>query len=145
MGGMSAFLLLNKYAVTSRDLSMARALCQERIEQALTASYRPAKAALPAVPSSDPGSTAALYILGTASNYTAGSFNGSANYTTSTESIPVFTQSESTSGSSGETIYTRTTTVSPTTYGVVQFTVTVSFAYRGQTYSTSITTLRGSD
>ena len=166
IGGYSGFLLLNRYASNLRNMSRARALCQERIEQGLSLPFRPTAIVptFPAAPSADPtvSSPTPCPILGTSSNYTSGAFTGS-NVQTSKETIPVLMQSENTltSGASNVT-YTRTTTVSPaafylmtasggkvsattTSLNMIQMTVTVSWIYRGTTYSTSMSTLRAQD
>ena len=161
MGGISAFLLLNRYAANLRNMSEARALCQERIEQALTLRFLPPSSTVPLAPNSDPTSIAAnptLPILGAATNYstTTSAYSGGSNLQTSTENIPIYTQSDGTSASNSANVtYTRTTTVSPanlyystavltttTSLNVVLFTVTVSYVFHGQSYSTSMSTLR---
>ena len=104
-----------------------------------------------------------LAILGTAANYntTSGAFTGGSNLQTSSENIPIYTQSDGTSASASANVtYTRTTTVSPTsltysytstgatttsTLNAVLFTVTVSYLAHDQTYSTTMSTLRNSD
>lgn len=163
-GGISAFLLLNRYAANLRNLSAARALCQERIEHALTLPFRPTNSVVPMAPNADPTSktaTPTLAILGETTNYntTTGAFTGGNNLQTSTETIPVYTQSDGTSANkSANVTYTRTTTVSPsslmyatptttttTSLNVVQFTVSVSYVFHGQTYTTAMSTLRGPD
>ena len=160
VGGVSGFLLLNRYAENNRSLSMARALCQERIEQAQTLPYRPTDSTptLPSAPSSDPSNTAACTILGTAANYTSGVYSGGSNLQTSSETIPIYSLTSGASGGAAVT-YKRTTTVTPagltyydvskssytTSLYLLQFTVTVSYVYRGTTYSTSMVTLRGPD
>jgi len=88
-------------------------------------------------------------------NTTTGAFTGGANYVTSTENIPVYTQTDGTSANASANVtFKRVTTVSPTTLtylaklsslNIVQFTVTVSYVFHGQTYSMSMTTLRGPD
>ena len=163
VGGISGFVLLNRYAENNRSLSMARALCQERIEQAQTLPYRPTDATptLPSAPSSDPSpsNNAAFAILGTAANYSSGVYSGGSNLQTSSETIPIYAYATGTTGGAAVT-YKRTTTVSPvgltyyngtnsvataTSLYLLQFTVTVSYVYRGTTYSTSMTTIRGPD
>lgn len=163
MGGISAFMLLNRYAANLRNMSEARALCQERIEQALTLRFQPSSSTVPLAPNADPVAKVAnptLPILGPATSYstTTGAFSGS-NAQTSTETIPIYTQSDGTSAqNSANVIYTRTTTVTPSglTYttpaaataislNVVLFTVTVSYVFHGQSYSASMSTLRSPD
>ena len=161
VGGVSGFLLLNRYAENNRSLSLARALCQERIEQAQTLPYRPTDATptLPSAPSSDPSNTAACTILGTAANYKSGVYSGGSNLQTSSETIPIYSYTSGVSGGAAVT-YKRTTAVSPaaltyyngttsaattTSLNLLQFTVAISYVYRGKTYGTSMTTLRGPD
>lgn len=160
VGGYSGFLLLNRQAANMRNMSMARALCQERIEQALTLPFDPTAStpSLPTAPSSDPAATADRTILGTASNYTSGALAASTQ--TSTESIPISTKSESTAASPGATVvYTRTSSLtagglsalgtdgstSTKSLNTVLFTVNVSWTFRGSTYATSMSTLRAPD
>ena len=156
VGGVSGFVLLNRYAENNRCLSMARSLCQERIEQAQTLPYGPTNVVptLPSAPSSDPTNTTACTILGSTSNYTANGYNGGNNLQTSSEKIPIYTQTTGTTASKSPAVtYTRTTAVTPvalnstsgTSLSLLQFTVTVSYVYRGQTYTTSMVTLRGPD
>lgn len=164
VSGYSGFLLLNRRAANMRNLSMARALCQERIEQALTLPYspnppKPASPTFPAAPSADPSHTAAYMLLGSASNYSGSTYNGGADLQTSLEKISIYTRSEFNSTTGGSTVdYTRTTKVSPsglTAYATAPatgsalntllFTVSVSWTFRGSTYSTSMSTLRSQD
>lgn len=168
MGGIAAFLTLNRYAANLRNQSEARALCQERIEQAQTMAFRPIlpSIAMPAAPNADPttnGTNATLPILGLAAvspattdyNVNTGAYTSGTGHQTSSENIPIYTQSDGTSAKgSANVTYTRTTTVSPTTLtyaakntslNLVLFTVTVSYVFHGQTYSTSMSTLRSPD
>lgn len=160
MGGIASFMTLNRYAANLRNLSEAHSLCQERIEQAQTMTFRPTASVLPMAVNADAATKATvltLPILGAATNYntTTGAFTGGSNYQTSTETIPIYTQSDGTSAkASANVVYTRTTTVSPTslTYAanstslnIVLFTVTVSYVFHGQTYTTSMNTLRSPD
>ena len=155
MGGVSGFFLLNRYAANLRNMSLARALCQERIEQAQALLFQPTKGTVPAVASADPSNTAACTILGTAANYSAttGAFTGGT-LQTSSETIPVYTQSEGTAANKSPNVtYTRATTVwqaplanisgaSTASLYVVAMTVNVSYTFRGQTYATAMSTLR---
>ena len=162
MGGISAFMILNRYAANLRNMSEARALCQERIEQALTLRFLPPSSTVPMAPNADPSTIVASPtwpILGPATDYntTTSAYSGGSNLQTSTENIPVYTQSDGTSAANSANVtYTRTTTVSPanlmyatgvitttTSLNLVLFTVTVSYVFHGQTYSTSMSTLRG--
>ena len=163
MGGISAFMLLNRYAANLRNLSVARALCQERIEQALTLPFVPTSSLVPMAPNADPTTNSAsptLPILGAATTYstTSGAYNGGANTQTSSENIPVYTQSDgTTANNSANVTYNRVTKVSPSTYtyitptgavaslDLVVFTVTVSYAAHDQTYSTTMSTMRSVD
>ncbi len=160
-GGIAAFLTLNRYAANLRNLSEARVLCQERIDQALTLRFLPPSSVVPLAPNSDPTTIAAsptLPILGatTLYNTTTSAYSGANNLQTSTENIPIYTQSDGTSAmSSANVTYTRTTTVTPsgllyatatgnttTSLNIMLFTVTVSYVFHGTTYSTSMSTLR---
>ena len=81
MGGISAFMILNRYAANLRNMSVARALCQERIEQALTLKFAPTNSTVPMAPNADPSSNAGtptLPILGAISNYSTatGAYTG---------------------------------------------------------------------
>ena len=160
VGGFAAFLSLNRYAANLRNLSTARALCQERVEQALALAFRPTASIVPIAPNADAATKAAtpmVAILGATTNYntTSGAFTGGSNFQSSTETIPVYTQSDGTSArNSANVTFTRTTTVSPTTLNyaakgtslnLVLFTVNVSYVFHGTTYATSMTTLRGPD
>ncbi len=160
-GGIAAFLTLNRYAANLRNLSEARVLCQERIDQALTLRFLPPSSVVPMAPNSDPTTITAsptLAILGATTAYstTTSALNGTTSAQTSTENIPIYTQSDGTSAKSSPNVtYTRTTTVAPsglmyataagnttTSLNVVLFTVSVSYVFHGTTYSTSMSTLR---
>ena len=159
VGGYSGFLLLNRQAANMRNISMARALCQERIEQTLTLPLRPVGKAptFPTAPSAVPNATPCA-ILGTSANYSGSAFTGN-NLQTSIETIPIYTKSEATDANYGTVTYTRTSTVTPaslnvlapdgstgsSSLNVLQFTVAVSWTFRGSSYSTSMTTLRYPD
>ena len=160
MSGFSGFLLLNRYAANLRNITVARSLCQERIEQAMTLPFRPGASTpvVPSAPSADPTSTGARTILGTATNYTNGAFNAGNDVQTSTETIPFFTKQESTNITTDPTVvFTRTVTVSPAnlnayassgagaSLNIIKFTVTVSWTFRNSNYSTAMTALRSPD
>ena len=115
---------------------------------------------MPTAPSSDPANTANITILGPGTAYnSSGAYTGAANLQTSSETIPVYTQSEGTAANSSATVtYTRTTNVSQapltntsptststTSLDVVQLTVTASYVFLGKTYTTSMSTLRSPD
>ena len=153
-GGVASYYLLNRYAANLRNMADARALCQERIEDANTMTFRPSNGVVPLAPSADPTNTASKAILGAATYYSStGAFTGGANFVTSTENIPVYTQSTGTAASNSANVtYTRKCTVTPEAYSyglvplnLVEFTVTVSYVFRGQTYTTSMSTMRGPD
>ena len=169
MGGISAFLLLNRYAANLRNMSVARALCQERIEQALTLPFRAPTSTLsgtmPMAPNADAATKAsgadprdprtsqqlerqrrALISASAPSKLLPKPFPSPRNRKTSTVS------------NSANITYTRTTTIAPaslyyatgsgtttTSLNILQFTVTVVYVFRGQTYSASMNTLRGPD
>ena len=154
MGGVASYYLLNRYAANLRNLADARALCQERIEQANTLRFQPANGVVPLAPSADPTNTAQQTILGPATSYnSSGTFTGGANTQTSTEKIPVYTQSTGTAATNSANVtYNRTcnVTFAPLYNGVnslnlVEFTVTVNYTFRGRSYTTSMSTMRGSD
>ena len=158
VGGVSAFLLLNRYAADSRSIVAAKELCQERIEQAQTIAY---------VPTSNTPSVSGQAVNGTASGpfkilgnaYTDASpnydINGqltSATLTTSTEPVNIYLKQET-----GTNVIagTRTTTIGLPTgltdvsgtgqLKIVQFTVTVAYTFRGQNFTYSMYTLRSAD
>ena len=160
VGGVSAFLLLNRYASNARSVTAAKELCQERIEQAQTMTYVPT-ANTPSVTGQTVNGTSSgpFKILGNA--YTDASPNydvngqllaGATATTTSSEPVNVYLKQET-----GTNVIagTRTTTIAlPTgltdvTYGtqlkIVQFTVTVAWSFRGTNYSYSMYTLRSAD
>ena len=157
VGGVSAFLLLNRYASNNRSITSAKELCQERIEQAQTMVYVPTTNT-PSVPGqlvngvpSNPSNT--FNILGTPSNYDATGQLTTSPLTTSTENVNIYLKQET---GTNVVAGTRTTTIAlPTglqdiTSGsgqlkIVQFTVTVAYSYRGQNYSYSMYTLRSAD
>jgi type II secretory pathway pseudopilin PulG len=160
MGGVATFYQLNRYAANLRNMSMARALCQERFEQAASLAFRPSASVVPSAPSADPVNTANRTILGAATSYNStGSFTGGANYQTSTETIPVYTQSTGTAAAhSANVTYTRVSNVTQaplysatasqqtaTSLYIMEFTVTVTYTFRGQTYTTSMSTMRSPD
>jgi hypothetical protein len=161
MGGVASYYLLNRYAANLRNMSMARAMCQERIEDAISMSFRPTASVVPSAPSADPVNTASRTILGATTNYntSSGAFTGGSNFQTSTETIPVYTQSTGTAAAkSANIVYTRVSKVSPaplysatasqtstTSLNVIEFTVTTTYTFKGRTYSTSMSTLRSPD
>jgi type II secretory pathway pseudopilin PulG len=160
MGGVATYYQLNRYAANLRNMSMARALCQERVEQAASLPFRPSAGVVPSAPSVDPVNTANRTILGPTTSYnSAGSFTGGANYQTSTETIPVYMQVGGTAAAkSANVTYTRVSTVTQaplysatasqtttTSLYVVEFTVTVTYSYRSRTYTTSMSTMRSPD
>ena len=159
VGGVSAFLLLNRYASNNRSVTAAKELCQERIEQAQTMVY---------VPTTNTPSVAGQTVNGAASgpfkilgnaysdanpNYDInGQLTGTTAITTSTEPVNIYLKQET-----GTNVIagTRTTSIllpaglTDVTGGkqlqMVQFTVTVAYSYRGQNYTYSMYTLRSSD
>ena len=164
VGGVSAFLLLNRYASNNRSMTAAKELCQERIEQAQTMSYAPTTST-PSVPGQTVnGTTSGPYkILGNA--YSDANPNYDANglllataspLTTSTEPVNIYLKQET-----GTNVVpgTRTTTiVRPSSLvdfasqqnpqpqlKIIQFTVTVAYSYRGQNYSYSMYSMRSAD
>ena len=141
VGGVSSFVLLNRYATGNRDRSTARALCQERIEQVLTLPFTPQTQVMPVVTGQD---NQQYYLLGTYSNYNTASnaYTGPANQQTSNEPVTIYKQPDGTSLVTG----TRTTTVtSAGINGLVSVTVTVTYTVRGQPVTYSLSTLRSVD
>lgn len=142
VGGISAFTFLNSHAANNRNQSSAKQLCQERIEQALTLPFNP-PASLPTVTNSM-GNTYSL--LGTTANWSTGATALATGITTSTETVNVYVQQD---GLSAVVPGTRTTTVTcaaPTTNNpLAQFTVQVTYTYRGRTHTSNMTVLRGAN
>ena len=154
VGGVSGFMLLNQHASAMRNLSSAKALCQERIEQVQTMPFVP-PTDLPSVSSQLSASTT-FDILGSKANYdTTGKFSSTTGVTTSNESVQVYVQQD---GTTATVTGTRTTTVTltslsdglstataPPSLKVVSFTVNVAYTFRGKSYSYSMYTLRSPD
>lgn len=146
ISGFYAFMLINRYAARERNMSSAKALCQERIEQALTTPFRP-PLVLPNVTGQD---SKTYSILGTAANYTtAGVYTGAETFT---EAVTVYVQQDPTSATAVPG--TRTTTVVPSlltdssglgSLGMVQFTVTVAYTVNGDNRTYKMNTMRGTD
>ena len=160
VGGVSGFIMLNQYASNLRNLSSAKALCQERIEQVQTMTFTP-PTVVPTVPGQIDGNT--YYLLGPGSNSTGqtsvydstGKFTGGTSLvTTAAENVQVYVQQN---GSTNTVPGVRTTTAGLATLTdastgnagvslkVLTFTVTVTYTYRGKPYSYSMYTLRGPD
>ena len=159
VGGVSAFLLLNRYAASARSITAAKELCQERIEQAQTMVF---------VPTSNTPSVTGQTVNGTASgpfkilgnsyldsnpNYDInGQLTTNSTLTTSTEPVNIYLKQET-----GTNIIagTRTTKIAlPTALTdvsgtgqlkIIQFTVTVAYTIRDTNYSYSMYTLRSAD
>ena len=169
MGCVFSFMMLNQYASSLRNISSAKELCQERIEQARTMTFSP-PATTPAVPGQDgkyyyilgmpttastvvPAGATTVPTAGTGSDYdSTGAFTGGSGATTLTEPVTVYAPRDGTTATA--VTGTRTTTIasSPltdvnlsTSLKLVQFTVTVTYTYRGQTYTYSMYTLRSPD
>ena len=168
VGGVSAFLLLNRYAAVNRCEVAAKELCQERIDQAQTMIFTPVTNTPIITGQTVNGTLGAQWkILGASYNLPGtnthdpsspydnnGNLLSASTITTSTEPVNVYLQQET-----GTTVIagTRTTTVGlPTNLTdistnnqqqlkIIQFTVTVTFAFRGQNFSYSMYTLRGND
>ena len=175
VGGVSGFMLFNQYAASSRNISSAKALCQERIEEVQTMIFTP-PTQVPTVTGQIDGNN--YFPLGPGSNSvtigspsvpgvsvpsvynaTSGVYAGSSPLVTSAitspggESVRVYVQQD---GVTNTVLGTRTTTVSlasltdasPIQSGslnVMAFTVTVNYIYRGKNYSYSMYTLRSPD
>lgn len=160
VGGVSAFILLNRWASNERNLTAAKELCQERVEQAQTMTYVPNKTTPSVTGQTVNGTTTGPYkILGIAygdsgANYDInGQLTTNSNVTTSTEPVNIYLRQDN-----GVNVVagTRTTTIGlPTNLTdiatgtgqlkMVQFTVTVAYNYRSQNYSYSMYTLRSAD
>ena len=161
VGGVSAFMLLNRYASNVRSVTVAKELCQERIEQAQTMVYSPTSNT-PSVSGQVVNGTGSgpYKILGNAYSDASPNYdvngqltNSTSAVTTSTEPVNIYLKQETgTSVISG----TRTTSIAlPTTLTdtsgttgqlkIVQFTVTVAYTFRNQSYSYSMYTLRSAD
>ena len=159
VGGVSAFLLLNRYAANNRSVTAAKELCQERIEQAQTMVYVPT-ANTPSVTGQTVNGTGSgpFKILGNAysdasPNYDInGQLTSAGTLATSTEQVNIYLRQET---GTNVILGTRTTSIAlptglkdatgTTQLKMVQFTVTVAYSYRGQNYSYSMYTLRGAD
>ena len=160
VGGVSGFMIFNQYAASSRNIASAKALCQERIEEVQTMIFTP-PTVVPTVPGQMDGKT--YYLLGPGSNSTGATsvYNSSGTYTgtsplvtTTAESVRVYVQQD---GATNTVPGVRTTSVSlsslidastgnsSTSLGVMTFTVTVNYTFRGKSYTYSMYTLRGPD
>ena len=161
VGGVSGFIMLNQYASNLRNLSSAKVLCQERIEQVQTMLFTP-PTNVPTVTGQIDGNT--YYLLGPGTNSTGqtsvydattGAYTGTTpRVTTTAETVQVYVQQD---GTTNTVPGTRTTTIglstltdastgsSGSSLKVMTFTVQVSYTYRGKTYSYSMYTLRGPD
>lgn len=152
VAGVYSFMLLNRYAMRERNISSAKALCQERIDQALTTTFRPT-----AVPQSVPavlGQDGAYYsILGTLvppipPSTSPPTYNGT---NTCTEPVTVYVQQDGSTNSS--VAGTRVTTATPAPFtngvgvslGIEQFTVTVTYTFNGESRTYSMYTMRSPD
>lgn len=160
VGGVSAFILLNRWASNERNLTAAKELCQERIEQAQTMTYVPNKNTPSVTGQTVNGTTSGPFkILGdaygdTGADYDAnGLLTTNSTVTTSNEPVNIYLRQDN-----GVNVIagTRTTSIGlPTNLTdmasgtgqlkIVQFTVTVAYTYRGQNYSYSMYTLRSAD
>ena len=159
VGGVSGFMLLNRYASDNRDRAAAKALCQERVEQILTLPFNPKAGIVPAVVGQDNNT---YYLLGLATTATPPSYDSSNNYIGGANQ-----QTSSTFNSSGEPVTIslqpngnataatpvngfRTTTISAapsSTPGLclMNATVTVTWNIRGTTNTYTLYALRSPD
>ena len=148
MGGVSGFLLLNRYATDNRDRNAAKELCQERLEQMLVLPFNPKAGVVPTVVGQD-GVT--YYLLGKTTNYdAANNYTGGANLQTSSEAVTVSLQPNGTATAATPVTGTRTTTISTassTTAGLclVQVSVTVTWVVRGTSNTYTLYALRSAD
>lgn len=163
VGGVSAFILINRWASNERNLTVAKELCQERIEQAQTMTYAPTTNT-PLVVGQTVNGTAGgnLKILGVAYKDGNNPGGGAPNYDingqllasaiTSNEPVNIYLRQDN---GVNLVLGTRTTTIAlPTDLNdlggtgqlkIVQFTVTVAYTYRGQNFTYSMYTLRSAD
>ena len=160
VGGVSGFMLFNSYAANSRNLSSAKALCQERIEEVQTMIFTP-PTVVPTVLGQIDGNT--YYLLGPGSNSTgqtsvyssSGAYTGTNPLVTSTgEKVQVYVQQNGTtitvpgtrtSQISLASLTDASTGNSSASLNLITFTVTVNYTFRGKSYSYSMYTLRGPD
>ena len=160
-GGVAAFTMLNRYASTLRNTSSAKALCQERIEQAMSLPFNPPSTI--AIVSAQQTAYGPYNLLGAATDwttvsapYSAGtpvSYTGtSSGLQTSSEPVNVYVQQD---GTTATVTGTRTTTVTsmiatlPSSPNVqvpsVLFTVQVTYIFRGNANTYSMSTVRSFD
>ncbi len=190
VGCVFSFMMLNQYAANLRNISSAKELCQERIEQVRGLTFTP-PATTPLVPGQDgkfyfplgmpsampsplptPVPPATTLVTVPASGATAdynssGVFTGGSGQTTLTEPVTIYAPRDGTTASA--VTGTRTTTVAlssladqsvittgtgtsavtsaatKSSLNLIQFTVTVAYTFRGQSYTYSMYTLRGTD
>ena len=169
VGCVLSFMMLNQYAASLRNISSAKELCQERIEQARSMTFSP-PATAPAVPGQDgnyyyilgmpntastlvPSGATTVPAAGTSTDYSsAGAFTGGSGSTTLVEPITIYAPRDGTTSTA--ITGTRTTSISASSLvdanlggslNLVQFNVTVAYTYRGQNYSYSMYTLRSPD
>ncbi len=146
ISGFYAFMQLNRYAARERNISSAKALCQERIEQALTMRFQP-PTSLPTVIGQD--NITSYNILGTSTYYTpAGVYFGAESFA---EPVTVYVQQDGSTNSAIPGVRTTTVTPAPltdtssTSLGMVQFAVTVAYTVNGENRTYNMYTMRGSD
>lgn len=133
-GSMYSFMVLNRYAGNLRNLSAAKELCQERIEQVSTSSFSP-PSVTPLVPGQDgkyyyilgmpsvlpsipPGCTAMPTTVpssspqATADYNSSGAFTGGSGTTTLVEPVTIYTPLANAVNNGTAVTGTRTTTIS---------------------------------
>ena len=111
----------NWSAASERNRSIARAYCQQSIEQALTGNYDPPRR-VPSVFGTWPVPGTETVVV--------------------TETVPIFTDSQS---GSQPVNGTRSCRVTLLANNVVRFTASVAWQYRGQNYTLDMHTLRAPD
>ena len=149
VGCVFSFMMLNQYAASLRNISSAKELCQERIEQARSMTFNP-PITTPAVPGQDgnyyyilgmpstastlvPSGATTVPAAGASTDYsTTGAFTGGSKLTTLVEPITVYAPRDGTTATA--ITGTRTTAIAASplvdanlggSLNLVQFTVTV--------------------
>ncbi len=150
---MTGFTTLNASAASSRLAVSAKALCQERIEQVITQPFHP-PAQLTTVKGAPPNPD--FNLMGTAANWTTAagpytdsspfSFQGVGAVQTSQDTVNVCVQQDGvTTSVSGVRTTTMSVPDSTNSPDLALFTVTLTYSYRGRTFSTTMSTLRAVD
>lgn len=145
VGSVTGFMFLNRRTSDNRDMTAARELCQERIEQVMTLPFNPASGSMPMVIGQD-GQT--YYLLGqvgdydASRNYAGKNGNTSSTYNPSGEAVVVY---KTPNGNGLVTGYRTTLVESVGVPSLVRFTVAVNYTVRGTTKNYTLYTLRSLD